>query len=369
MSRNLLVAFTTESVNSLCCSLNPWHENFVLNTEGDFLLGVRQGGKREMISGIDPKVDFAFKRVFGNEHNLPILAHLLNAVLKTSSGFEIIDLKLLNPYTQKEAAEDKLSIVDVRVRDSLGRQIDIETQLIAKPGFSSRILYYWSRLHLLQLKKSDHYLSLRPTICICIVNFKLFPDFEDYYMDFELRAKSHDCVFSKDIEVITLEVPKFTVPVTEIRTPLEQWMHFLRFGDKLDIDNLPKTITSPEIHEALEALLVLSKDRLERERYEARMRVLRDEHSALAGTRQIALAEGIEKGLEKGLEKGRKQGRQEGRQEEALSLVLRLLKRRIGKLGAETESQVRVLNVEKLEVLSEALLDFNSDDDLSKWLL
>jgi len=25
----------------------------------------------------------------------------------------------------------------------------------------------------------------------------------------------------------------------EVKTPLEQWMYFLRFGDKLDIENLP----------------------------------------------------------------------------------------------------------------------------------
>jgi hypothetical protein len=33
-----------------------------------------------MILGIDPKVDFAFKRVFGDPRNADILTHLLNAV-------------------------------------------------------------------------------------------------------------------------------------------------------------------------------------------------------------------------------------------------------------------------------------------------
>ncbi|MBI4861517.1 MAG: PD-(D/E)XK nuclease family transposase, partial [Candidatus Riflebacteria bacterium] len=32
--------------------------------------------------GIDPKVDFAFKWLFGSEANKPLLVHLLHAVLQ-----------------------------------------------------------------------------------------------------------------------------------------------------------------------------------------------------------------------------------------------------------------------------------------------
>ena len=35
-----------------------------------------------MLLGIDPKVDYAFKRVFGDERNADILIHFLNAVLR-----------------------------------------------------------------------------------------------------------------------------------------------------------------------------------------------------------------------------------------------------------------------------------------------
>jgi PD-(D/E)XK nuclease family transposase len=35
-----------------------------------------------MIPGLDPKVDYAFKKVFGSEANTPILLDLLDAVLK-----------------------------------------------------------------------------------------------------------------------------------------------------------------------------------------------------------------------------------------------------------------------------------------------
>jgi predicted transposase/invertase (TIGR01784 family) len=59
---------------------------------------------------------------------------------------------------------------------------------------------------------------------------------------------------------------------------------------------------------------------------------------------------------------------QEGRQEEGLSLVLRLLTRRVGVLTPELEAQVRSLSLTQIEGLSEALLDFTDISDLRAWL-
>jgi predicted transposase YdaD len=61
-------------------------------------------------------------------------------------------------------------------------------------------------------------------------------------------------------------------------------------------------------------------------------------------------------------------GEQRGRTEEAQALILRQLTRRVGILPSEVRSQVESLNLEKLESLSEALLDFSSSADLDEWL-
>lgn len=50
------------------------------------------------------------------------------------------------------------------------------------------------------------------------------------------------------------------------------------------------------------------------------------------------------------------------------SLILRLLTRRVGELPQEVRSSVENLSLEKLEHLSEALLDFSSIYDLQLWL-
>jgi predicted transposase/invertase (TIGR01784 family) len=130
-----------------------------------------------MVPGIDPKIDYAFKRLFGSEANQHLLIHLLNAVLQPPPAERITALEILNPFNDKEALNDKLSVVDIKARDQRGRQFNIEMQLLPYADFPQRVLYYWARLHQQQLHESEEYEQLRPTISVCFVN----------------RACSHGC--------------------------------------------------------------------------------------------------------------------------------------------------------------------------------
>lgn len=62
------------------------------------------------------------------------------------------------------------------------------------------------------------------------------------------------------------------------------------------------------------------------------------------------------------------QGLQQGLQQERLQLITHQLKRKLGQLSPELESQVKSLSFSTLEFLAEALLDFNSTNDLIDWL-
>ena len=59
---------------------------------------------------------------------------------------------------------------------------------------------------------------------------------------------------------------------------------------------------------------------------------------------------------------------QQGSKQEAIAFALRLLKRRLGTVNAELETQVQSLSVEKLEALGEALLDLSSETEIRNWL-
>lgn len=59
---------------------------------------------------------------------------------------------------------------------------------------------------------------------------------------------------------------------------------------------------------------------------------------------------------------------EKGQRQEALSLVLRLVRRRFHCLNADTEARLGSLALDQLEQLAEALLDFQTPSDLTTWL-
>src|ERR1700687_814599 len=98
-----------------------------------------------MILDIDPKVDYAFKHVFGRNETRPILIDVIDSVLNPAPAQRIRDIDLQNPFNPKEALDDKLSILDIKARDQSGRQFNIEMQLLAYGAFGPRALYYWAK--------------------------------------------------------------------------------------------------------------------------------------------------------------------------------------------------------------------------------
>ena len=58
----------------------------------------------------------------------------------------------------------------------------------------------------------------------------------------------------------------------------------------------------------------------------------------------------------------------EAKAEEAVFLVLRLLNRKLGELSPQLRASVSALQIDRVESLGEALLDFNSIADLESWL-
>jgi predicted transposase/invertase (TIGR01784 family) len=153
----------------------------------------------------DPKVDYAFKRVYGIERNADILVHLLNAILRPEVPIRTVEI--LNPFSEKDFAEDKLNVLDVRARDDSGRLFDVEIQLLLPTHFKGRILHYWAGMFHEQLRDGESYANLRPAISICIVNQSLFPAADDYHLAFELVDVVHGERFTDLMQVHVLQLP------------------------------------------------------------------------------------------------------------------------------------------------------------------
>ena len=291
-----------------------------------------------MAIGIDPTIDFAFKRLLGDPRHSDVTIHFLNAVLGGSP--RITRVVFLNPILDPEDEGDKLSILDIRALDDRGRWLNIEVQTRLSVGLGERLTYYVSSLYVGQLGKGEQYTQLRPAICICVLARALFPDVPDLHLDFRLLNARTGLVLTNDLQVHLVELPKYNpgrVAIAEA-TPLEKWVYFLRFAEQLTSQEIAANLIDPEFVEAAGVLEMIARTPRERELYEARLKMERDTAA------QLEYATAI--GVRKGREEGRVQGEFVGR--------IRLLQQMLGQ-PESSSSELAGLSIEQLSELENRL--------------
>ena len=75
--------------------------------------------------GIKPTVDVVFKRLFGSPDCRELTMDFLNALLPLAGLSGVSELEILNPFRLSEFAGDKEIAVDVRARDTSGREFQV----------------------------------------------------------------------------------------------------------------------------------------------------------------------------------------------------------------------------------------------------
>jgi predicted transposase/invertase (TIGR01784 family) len=285
------------------------------------------------MSKLNPRVDFAFKILFGSEENTDILLPFINSVL--SMPHPITEIKLLNPYNHKNHSTDKLSILDIKAKDETGKLYNIEMQITDQVDYNQRALYYWSKLYTQQLSAGNAFGNLRKTISIHILNFNCF-DEDDYHNIFHLlNIKTYRRSF-EDLELHFIELKKFNKDLSHLTTALDRWVTFLSKAEQWEKGTVPVEFKNdPAIKKAADALDALSLDEKEREVYEARLKWLRDEAAA------------IEKARLKGLEKGREEERAYAHQEKLI------IARKLAASGMEKQQIMLITGLSFEDVVDE----------------
>lgn len=256
-----------------------------------------------MAIGIDPTVDFAFKRLLGSPEHRRITLHFLNAVLAPP---RITEVTILNPFLEKDFEEDKLSVLDVLAIDEYGRRLNVEMQTTVPAGLGQRLAYYAASLYAEQMTEGQDYPALRPAISICLLDAVLFPRLPELHLDFRLRDGVHGETLTEDLQIHTIELPKYKHPVNneEISEPLEKWAYFLRYAPTSTAADLTSRLVDDEFAEATGVLEMIAKTPAERALYEARVKFHRDENARLLYATQQGREEGRVEGKEIGVQIG-----------------------------------------------------------------
>ncbi|HBL13060.1 MAG TPA: transposase, partial [Cyanobacteria bacterium UBA11162] len=200
---------------------------------------------------INPKTDFAFKRIFGSEQSKDILISFLNAILYNDSS-TIEDLEIINPYLAPKIRGIKDTYLDVRAKISGDKTVIIEMQVLNVESFEKRILYNAAKAYSVQLQVGEDYSLLNPVIALTITDFQMFEQFDKVISHFVLKEKEYLVDYlSYDIELVFVELPKFKKGLDELVTLTDKWIYFLKSARELQ--TVPEIMASvPAISRAFE---------------------------------------------------------------------------------------------------------------------
>ncbi|KAF0117823.1 MAG: hypothetical protein FD149_1008 [Rhodospirillaceae bacterium] len=104
---------------------------------------------------IDPRIDFAFKKIFGSEEAKDILINFLESLLGLEGERRIAELTLLDPFLAPRIQDLKSSVLDVKCRDHRGISYIVEMQIQKAAAFLKRIQYNAAKTYVHQIARGD----------------------------------------------------------------------------------------------------------------------------------------------------------------------------------------------------------------------
>lgn len=225
-----------------------------------------------------PTVDFCFKELMQNPK---VRKGFITALLKIPPT-EIKETRLRPTILEKEAAHDKLGILDVYVVMEDETQIDMEMQVAPFEYWEKRVLFYLSKMYTRQIKSGEPYDNLKKCIHVSILNFIHIPD-DKCYHTINFRDEETGNFYSDLFEFKILELPKLP-PDTSDCGDIIRWMRF--FGGKKKEEFAKMAKQDEYLEEAYQTLLKLSADEKKQLEYEARDKALRDYNSQMQSARR-----------------------------------------------------------------------------------
>ena len=269
--------------------------------------------------------DAMFKMIFGDERDIGPLVDFLQATLDLPPE-DYAEVSLVNPSLIREHPDDKLGILDVRVRTASGKNIDIEIQINNVTEIRERLVYYLCSMVTSQIGRGGDYRDIKRTICILIADFVLIQENRSYHNRYRLYDPQTGSELTDLLEVCTLELPK--LPQDGDGTTLWDWLKFVGARKMEVLEMLAEK--NPQVGKAVAKLVELNEDERTRMIASSRERLRMDNVSQLRTAR----------------EEGRKEGRKEGQEKERLAIARNM----IINYGMSVEVVARVTGLSREEI-------------------
>lgn len=251
---------------------------------------------------IDPMVDWAFKRIFGEKD---LLIDFLNSLFE--GEHVITDLRYLNNEREGEQKDHRKVLYDLYCTTDNGEYIIVEMQNRLQEFFKDRALFYSSRAVMEQGQQGKWNFELMPVYGIFFVNFLLDEEkTEHFYRDVTLVDQHTGKVFNNKFRQIFIELPRFRKSEADCENFFDCWIYNL-----VNMKHLDKISFKDEkaIFARLEEIASrpnLTKE--ERARYEYEWKKYNDYFNTMDYATKKATEAGHAEGLAAGLAEGRAEG-------------------------------------------------------------
>jgi predicted transposase/invertase (TIGR01784 family) len=288
---------------------------------------------------INPLTDFGFKRLFGTEPNKNLLIDFLNVILP--SQHRVKDLT----YRSTENLVD----LDLYCQSENGEKFIVEMQKAKHNYFKDRSIYYSSFPIQEQVEKGNWNDKITPVYMIGILDFVFNEDKNDNNF---LHIVEQDR--QENLKFIYLELPKFKKTIDQLNDHFDKWLFLLKHLP--DLEEPPLPLQENVFIQLFEVARINNFSQAEMAAYENSLKYYRDMNSVIETAREEGMAQGIKKGKDQVIRESNR------------SLLLKQLSRKLGTIPDEIKVLLDRLEPELLDVLSEAVFDFESLEGLHNWL-
>ncbi len=268
--------------------------------------------------------DWAMKRMLRDKANFAVLEGLLTVLLND----KITILEVLESEGNQQAEDDKYNRVDIKVKDSKDEIIIVEIQNARETFYLERILYGVSKAITEHIKLGQGYNEVKKVISISILYFDLGRGNDYLYHgqthfigvnngdELEVTTKEWNTIARKRPEDVFPEY--YLIRVNEFnkvaRTPLEQWISYLKTGEIGQHDD------APGLSEARERLSYYNMSKQDQLAFDEHLNAVMIQNDVIDTAKREGHAEGRAEGRAEGLARGHAEGRAEGLMDTARNL-------------------------------------------------
>ena len=172
------------------------------------------------------KSNFVLRRVLNTKENIDIIKDFIESIL----GIEIEERK----KEKYLPSEENFGVVDCRIKTTNGEEINIGIQCVDGIYIQTKMLLYYSQIHLNQLEYDDNREFAR-TITINLLDFNYF-ETKNYEKKITIETNEKN-VKSKEIELHVIELPKIKYN-TDKMNKKKEWITYMEGSNIKEIEKI-----------------------------------------------------------------------------------------------------------------------------------